>query len=253
MSFLKISDPVKRDLIVKEYLELKKNIRDNLLSERTREMELQTDLSKFYRPIIETQKATAREITEGLRPIKEGIENLSQAIKFPPIQPLGEASGQEKLFKKLLEPFEEEASEKEEATPENLGEIAKKYLNKLNTDKTFWINKVGDHYYIGHTHVNISENNILVDDEEFEGTPGLWKLIMLKEPMEKDYSEDDYSNYGRIMVKTNVLHQGNNPNNPYPKSSSSIKWGRILSPIWKNRNCLRERVSLLFQVILMHC
>ena len=55
MSFLKISYPVKRDLIVKEYLELKKNIRDNLLSERTGEQQLQTDLSKFYRPITETQ------------------------------------------------------------------------------------------------------------------------------------------------------------------------------------------------------
>ena len=37
MSFLKVSDPVKRDLIVKEYLKIKKNIRDNLLSERTGE------------------------------------------------------------------------------------------------------------------------------------------------------------------------------------------------------------------------
>ena len=53
MSFLKISDPVKRDLIVKEYLELKKNIRDNLLSERTGEQQLQTDLSKIYRSITE--------------------------------------------------------------------------------------------------------------------------------------------------------------------------------------------------------
>ena len=69
MSFLKISDPTKRDSIVKEFLELKKNIRDNLLSERTGEQELQTDLSKFYRPITETQKATTREITEGLHPI----------------------------------------------------------------------------------------------------------------------------------------------------------------------------------------
>ena len=83
MSFLRISDPVKRDLIVKKYLELKKNIRDNLLSERTGEQELQTDLSKFYRPITETQKATAREITEELKPIKEGIENLPKAIVFP--------------------------------------------------------------------------------------------------------------------------------------------------------------------------
>ena len=79
MSFLKISDPVKRDLIVKEYLETKRNIRDNFLSQRTGEQQLQTDLSKFLKPITEMQKATAREITEGLKPIKEGIE----AITFP--------------------------------------------------------------------------------------------------------------------------------------------------------------------------
>ena len=95
MSFLKISDPVKRDLIVKEYLELKKNIRDNLLSERTGEQQLQTDLSKFYKPITETQRATAREITEGLKPIREGIENLPQAITFPPTQPIGKEEEEE--------------------------------------------------------------------------------------------------------------------------------------------------------------
>ena len=84
MSFLKTSDPAKRDAIVKEYLELKKNIRDNLLSERTGELELQTDLSKFYKPITETQKATPREITEGLKSIREGIKKLPKAM-----QPIG--------------------------------------------------------------------------------------------------------------------------------------------------------------------
>ena len=82
MSFLNISDPVKRDLIVKGYLDLKKNIRDNQLSERTGEQQLQTEVSKFFKPISETQKATAREITEELKPIKEGIDNLPQAITF---------------------------------------------------------------------------------------------------------------------------------------------------------------------------
>ena len=57
MSFLKISDPVKRDLIVKEYLKAKKNLRDNLRSERTGEQQLQTDLSKFFKPITDTQKS----------------------------------------------------------------------------------------------------------------------------------------------------------------------------------------------------
>ena len=137
MSFLKINDPLKRDAIVKEYLELKNRIRSNLLSDKIGELQLQTDLSKFYRPItetqkattreiteglkpiIETQKATAREITEGLKPIREGIEKLPEAIVFPTKQPIGEASREEEK--------EEEKEEKEEAykpSPETLGETA---------------------------------------------------------------------------------------------------------------------------------
>ena len=127
MSFLKISDPAKRDAMVKEYLELKKNIRDNLLSERTGELELQTDLSKFYRPITETQKATAREITEGLKPIREGIEKLPQAI-----QPIAEATGEEE---------EEEYDEEDEEEEELVGEIAYEFLHKPFSDKTFRIRK----------------------------------------------------------------------------------------------------------------
>ena len=41
MSFLKITDPIKRGQTVKEYLEFKKNIWDNLLSERAVEQQLQ--------------------------------------------------------------------------------------------------------------------------------------------------------------------------------------------------------------------
>ena len=216
MSFLKISDPTKRDQTVKEYLELKKNIRDNLLSERTGEQQLQTELTKFYRPITESQKATMKEITEGLRPIRESMEKLPQAL-----QPLGEASG---------ETFEEEEDK-------SVGDIARKWLNRLNTDKTFGINKIGKHHFIGDTHVIVKEdNNIFIDDEEFEGTPGLWKLIMSKYPMDGDFTSKDYENYGRILIKTHVLHQGNNPNNPRPKSSKSDKWLGILNEIWKHKN-----------------
>ena len=216
MSFLKITDPTKRDQTVKEYLELKKNIRDNLLAERTGEQQLQTELTKFYRPITESQKATAREITEGLRPIREGIESLPQAM-----QSIGDASA------KALEEEEED---------ELVGDIAIKYLrldDKVR-DKTFGINKIDGHHYIGDTHVIIHKNNIIIDNEKFKGTPGLWDLIMLKEPPE-NYQSDDMENYIKILRKTHVLHQGNNPNNPYPKSSRGDKWNRILKHIWDYR------------------
>ena len=212
MSFLKISDPVKRDSIVKEFLELKKNIRDNLLSERTGEQQLQADLSKFYKPITETQKATAREITEGLKPIREGIEKLPQAM-----QPLGEASG--------------------EASPLALGKIAEEYLKDPNRDTTFGIRNEEGLYYIGNKQVTIVDNNILVGDEKFVGTPGLWELIMSEKPY--DYDENDYYEYAKLLVKTNAIHRGNNPNNPYPKASRSDKWNLIRN-IWVKREDIKK-------------
>ena len=62
------------------------------------------------------------------------------------------------------------------------------------------------------------------------------------------------------MTKTHVLHQGNNPNNPFTKSSKGNKWNNVLSAIWENRkkfegkgvvimssdpNALLERLDLL--------
>ena len=243
MSFLKTSDPLKRDAIVKEYLELKKNIRDNFLSERIGEQQLQTDLSKFYKPITETQKATTREITEGLKPIREGIEKLPEAI-----QPLGKATEEE---------------EEEEDEEELVGEIAYKFLNKKYPDKKFGIHKEGGHHYIGKTHVIIKDNDIILPDynETFKGTPGLWELIMSNNP--KNYTEKDYDDYEDLVIMTNILHRDYDEYNPNPRGNKSYKWINLLSPIWfrkkggvytfPKKKGMREKELLLFRVILTHC
>ena len=224
MSFLKISDPVKRDSIVKEYLELKKNIRDNLLSERTGEQQLQNDLSKFFKPITETQKATTREITKELKPIKEGIENLPQTITFPAypsIQAVEGGEGEETII-----------------APYFIGDIAQSFLRKFTTkneaDRTFGIHDKNNQFYIGKKKVHIKENDIMFEDgKEYEGTPGLWELIVSKNPDKSLYTPDDEKNYTRLMVETGAFHHKNNPNRP--RSSDSYKWKNILSPIWANR------------------
>ena len=217
MSFLKISDPLKRDAIVKEYLELKKNIRNNLLSDRIGELQLQTDLSKFYKPITETQKATTREITEELKPIKEGIEKLPEAI-----QPIIKATEEEK----------EEEEEEEEDDEKLIGEIAKDYLNMEFRDKKFGIRKEKGHHYIGNKHVIVKNNDIIITKtgEKLDGTRGLWELIMSKNP--QNFSDMDYDNYRYLITMSNVLHRGDNPKNPYPKASGSYKWVYLLRPIW---------------------
>ena len=216
MSFLKISDPFKRDLIVKEYLETKKNIRDNLLSERTGEQQLQTDVSKIFKPITETQKTTTREIMEGLRPIREGIENLPQTITFPGFP--------------SIQAFEK-PPEGEEDT-QYIGAVAEKYLRKFatksETDTTCGLYDRNGNFFIGNKSVVIIANNIMVDDEEYEGTPGLWEVIVSKNPVDNIYTYEDYDNYARLILKTNTLHRGNHADSNYPKSSKGEKWNRIL-------------------------
>ena len=245
MSFLKICDPVKRDLIVKEYLELKKNIRDDLLSERTGEQQLQTDLSKFFKPITETQKTTTKEITEELKPIKEGFENLPQAITFPAYPSI-------QAFEKPLEGEETQF----------IGNLAEKYLRKFATkdaaDTTYGLYDKGGKFYVGDKLAIIVDNDLVVGKDEYEGTPGLWELIVSKNPDDNIYTNDDYDNYARLMLKTNALRQKKYPNRP--RSSSSTKWTHILSDIWKKRreyegsgvivipsdpNALLERLDLL--------
>ena len=213
MSFLKINDPLKRDAIVKEYLELKKNIRDNLLSERIGEQQLQTDLSKFYRPITETQKATTREIMEGLKPIREGIEKIPEAIQT------------------LVE--EEEEEEEHEEDRELVGDTAYYHLSKPNRDEDFGISKRGKDHYIGKEHVIIRDNNIFLPKlgEEFIGTDGLWELLTSKNPQK--FTDEDEDMYEDLMIMTNALHRDNDENNPHPKGNhKSYKWVNIIRPIW---------------------
>ena len=215
MSFLKISDPLKRDSIVKKYLEIKKNIRNNLLSERIGEQQLQTDLSKFYKPITETQKATTREITEGLKPIKEGIEKIPEAILT------------------ITEEEEEDKEEEHEEDRELVGNTAYYYLNIPNRDPDFGITKKGRDHFIGKEHVIIKNNNIFLPKfgEEFIGTDGLWELLTSKNP--QNYTNNDYNMYEDLMVMTNALHRDNDEDNPHPKGNhKTYKWLNIIRPIW---------------------
>ena len=245
MSFLKIEDHNKRDETVKEFLALKNKIKDNFRKERIGETETQRDLAKLFKPVTETQKATAKEITGELKPIKEGIENLPQTIKFPAF-PSIQASKEKKAF----------------AEPYFIGDIAESYLRKFTTkdeaDTKFGLYDKQGTFYIGSKPIFIKENNIVLEDKEYEGTPGLWELIVTKEP--KNFTNDDYRNYANLIIKSNTLHTNHDPKSRKPKSNKSSKWKNILSEICENRehyagsgltvipsdpNALLERLDLL--------
>ena len=226
MSFIKVKDPRKREELVRDFIETRKRIKDNFIPRKVGEAEYQTGLTKLFKPVTETQKATAKEITEAqkataekftseLLPIKEGIEELPT-----------------KLFRKIFPSIELKASD-----IVNLGPLAVNALleafTKKSIDLAFGIYVQNGKFKIGNKEVNIEDNNIKIDDITFEGTKGFWELVTSKNPNPENYTEDDLNNYRRLVILTNTVYRGNNPNSNKPKSSGSPKWKNIISPIWK--------------------
>ena len=226
MSFIKVKDPRKREELVRDFIETRKRIKDNFIARKVGEAEYQTGLTKLFKPVTETQKATTKEITDAqktaaekitgeLLPIKEGLEKIPD-ITFPTYP--------------AVEMTKEEI--------EKLGPIATDALIKLASkkgiDKSFGLTVKNKKLHIGDKPITIKDNNIIIDGEEYTGTPGLWELIISQEPQEGKYTEDDYLNYINLLVQTNTIYQGNNPNQNRAKSSGGDKWNKLISPVWEH-------------------
>ena len=224
MSFIKVKDPRKREELIRDFIETRKRIKDNFIAKKVGEAEYQTGLTKLFKPVTETQKATTKDITEAqkataekftqeLLPIKEGIEELPT-----------------KLFRKVFPSIELKASD-----IMNLGPLAVNALlqafTKKNIDLAFGLYAQEGKFKIGNKEVNIEDNDINVDDIIFEGTPGFWELITSKNP--ENYTSEDLGKYQQLVILTNTAYQGNNPDNNKPKSSKSPKWKNIIKPIWE--------------------
>ena len=226
MSFIKVKDPRKREELVKDFIETRKRIKDNFMARKVGEAEYQTGLTKLFKPVTDTQKATAKEITDAqkataekftqeLLPIKEGIEELPT-----------------KLFKKVFPSIEFKASDIVNFGPLAVDALLKAFTEK-NIDRFYGIYAEDGKFKIGDKFITIEDNNIKVEDKIFVGTPGFWELITSKNPNPEYYTEEDLSKYQQLVILTNAAYRNNNPTQNYPKQSKGNKWKKIIKPIWE--------------------
>ena len=202
MSFIKVTDPRKREELIRDFIETRKRIKDNFVARKVGESEYQTGLTKLFKPVTETQKATAKEITDAqkataekitseLLPIKKSIEGLPEAISFPTFPAL--ELSKEELIK--------------------IGPIVRKYIqsNLGRTTTRAGIYSEDDNLKIGYRPVKIENDDIIINDERFRGTPGLWELITSNDIPEKEkYKAEDLANYITIMNITKATYDKNN-------------------------------------------
>ena len=149
-----------------------------------------------------------------------------------------------------------------------IGPIAKNYLNKLineeeDVDITFGIYGEGGREKIGDKEVTFNGNDLIIEGVKYQGTRGLWELIVSNKPNNEIYDAFDLANYSAILINTNAMRRDNDTGNPRPKSSKSWKWNNVVKDIWdeykasferrgtktivipSNPNALLERLDLL--------
>ena len=232
MSFIKVTDPRKREELIKDFIETRKRIKDNFIARKVGEIEYQTGLTKLFKPVTETQKATTKEITDAqkataekitgeLLPIKEGIEALptKEDIEILPT----------KLFNQIYPSLEFKSSEIMELGPLAVSSLIEAFT-KEGVDKTFGLYAENKKFKIGNKQATIKDNNIIIEGKIYIGTPGLWELITSFTP--QNFTEEDYINYRDLLIQTNTVYRGNDPNKTSPKSSKSEKWEKLIKPVW---------------------
>ena len=241
MSFLNIHNPKKRDEIVVEFLKTRKNIQQDNLNRKTGDLDYARKTEKLFKPVIETQK----EMNKELKSIQQTFTAIPQ--QQPQLNIEGPSKEQLKTY----------------------GNTAVEYLSRFaekeNTDKTYGLYFESGQPKIGSAKVDIKDNDLIIDGNKYEGTPGLWELLVSKNPDPDKFTEQDLDNYKVILVNSNTMHQNNDPTSTKPKSGKSDKWKKIVSPVWKeyksarsegesavetvylsdNPNTLMERLALL--------
>ena len=214
MSFLKITDPSKREEKVEEFLKMRSNIQSNQLANRLGKQKTTAKYARRYKPLTDIAEAQ----TNISKDILTEVKKLPDVLEWPRevYTPAIEGPGASDM--------------------ETYGPIAREYMTEAfgkDRDNVFGIHKGADkNLYIGDTRIHVNGNNIIVGEKEYQGTPGLWELITMKLPNE--YDDEDYENYAEIMVNTNAMRKVSDHRKP--KSSKSWKWNNLLKQIWSERD-----------------
>ena len=209
MSFINIEDPEKRDRVVQDYAKLLKDVKNKYLNKKENQLSTYKTLEKTFAPIIKSQQDMSKEIVKHLR--KEN-DSVAESIK------------------------KEEELNDEKSLGNLPAEYRRRYLMKdEDIDTQFGIKFLEDGQpVIGITPIKFYGNDIIIGDEMFKGTPGVWTLLTEKRKQNlHSYTDEDAVEYMHILNLTNVLHKNFDASSNYPRSNSSFKWKNILSAIWR--------------------
>jgi hypothetical protein len=133
-----------------------------------------------------------------------------------------------------------EKKEIETFTNKNFGDIAGVYLapylhTPRATDTIFGLYRDRDgNFKIGHSQVEIQNNDLYIEDKYFKGTRGLWELLTKKSVDLSKVTSLDKQVYKQILVLTNAHLKNNEPFNQI-KANRGKKYKDIIAKLFPSK------------------
>ena len=219
--FVNITDPKKREETVHAYLATVKRLQHRDIDERAKDLGRREDLNKKFEPIIASTGQSAKAVTKELLPIQEELKTLNERLQETTEE-----------MKKAVGRVEKKPQQQQQQRQRN---VLEQYLHKYGgtnvLDKYFRIQRIATNQYeMGTKDVDIDENsNVIVDGVKYDGTDGLWSLIMLNDPHRGSYTPHDLLMYKGLVYQTNVMSHPHNVVLGRSRYKQTKKWKELLS------------------------
>lgn len=183
-------------------------------------------------------------------------ETLNRLLKpvIDPLKVLNNISSSSIPSKHLKRVKKEEVEEDDEGSPaiyrSNLEEyfrqypsLARQYIEGYFVKRNQYDEKYGVQFnfpmnrlYMGNKELKIDQDSkIIIDDNIFDGSDGLYSLIFMKHPM--DYSKQDLIDYKNILQLTSAHKRNYDPSDQIAGTRAS-KYTRIIKPLFKSKNIM---------------
>ena len=155
----------------------------------------QDDLNQMFEPVVESTGKSTQAITKELASIREEMKTLNERL----------ADTTEKMKDAIT--MKQQQQPTDDHTSNVLEQYHLKYGRSRVLDKYFAIQHVGDNKYeMGIKAVEIDEiSDIIVDGVKYDGTTGLWALVMMNDPPESSYTQNDLHMYKDLVYQTVTL------------------------------------------------
>jgi hypothetical protein len=206
-------------------------------------MESSEDSNKYKQDIIASVKAIREKYNKLKISKSKQQEQLMQTFK-PLVEPMNKLlSLQQEVFNKGSEFIHstETANELNERLfkqrTKEWGGLASNYLllhqnsDKNILDTTYGIRYDGSRIQLGNSTMLINKDKIFINNEEYEGTEGLYELLFMKKPDQNIYNDDDLQVYKNLVEKTNA-HKQNYIVSNKKRSSRGYKYTNIIKPMF---------------------